>query len=143
MINGPPTGNIIIEGLNASFSCSVRGYPAPVIEWQLNGIAFSLESSANHTHQDGSYLITSDTLLITEVTFEMTGEVTCIGRIPPAVTGDRILDEVNSITTLIVYCELVILSTLRHGINLPKLSIHIHSFCVCMHICSPTIYRPK
>ena len=85
-----------------------------MIEWQLNGIALSLDSSASHTHQEGSYLITSDTLLITEVTFEMTGEVTCIGRIPPAVTGDRILDEVNSTTTLIVYCKLVILSTLRH-----------------------------
>ena len=113
VINEPPTENITIEGHNASFTCSMRGFPAPVIEWQVNGIAFGLDSSADHTRRDGSYLITSSTLMITEVTFEMTGEVRCIGRIPPAVTGDRILDEVNSITTLIIYCKLVILSTRR------------------------------
>ena len=112
VINGSPTENITIEGHNASFTCSVRGFPAPVIEWQLNGIEVSSDSSANHTRKDGSYLITADTLLITEVTFEMTGEVRCIGRIPPAVTGNRILDEVNSTTTLIVYCKLVFLSNL-------------------------------
>ena len=136
MINEPPAENITIEGHNASFTCSVRGFPAPVIEWQLNGITFNSDSSANHMHtrQDGSYLITSSTLMITEVTFEMTGEVRCIGRIPPAVTGDRILDEVNSTTTLIVYGKLVILSTPRPGIILlsPKL-ILVHAFFLCMY----------
>ena len=135
MINRAPTENITIEGHNASFTCSVQGFPAPVIEWQLNGISFS---SDNHTRQDGSYFITSSTLIITEVTFEMTGEVRCIGRVPPAVTGDRILDEVNSTTTLIVYCKLVILST---PIG-PELYYFL-SVYVCTYVCSPTIYRTK
>ena len=132
VINGPPTENITIEGHNVSFTCSVRGFPAPVIKWQLNGIPFS---SANHTRQDGSYLITSSTLMITEVTFEMTGEVRCIGRIPPAVTGDRILNEVNSTTTLIVYCKLVILSIPRSEI--------IFFVYVCTYAAPPSIDRSR
>jgi hypothetical protein len=45
--------------------------------------------------------------MITKVTFGMNGEVRCIGRIPPAVTGGRILDEANSTTVLVVYCKLI------------------------------------
>ena len=103
------TRNIIIEDHNVTITCSVRGFPAPVIEWQLpNGIALNF-SSTNNTRQNGSYLITSSTLTITYMTLvnEMTGEVRCIGRIPPAVTGGIVLDKVSSTATLVVHCKLL------------------------------------
>lgn len=111
VINEAPRENFTIEGHNASFTCSVRGVPAPVVKWELNGVDVSSYISTNHTRQDGrtNYLITSSTLMITSVTFEMNGEVRCIGSISTIETGDRVLDEANSTTTLVVYCELFLI----------------------------------
>ena len=109
VISEPPSENFTTEGHNASFTCSVRGFPAPVVEWELNSMVLSSDSSTNHSRQDGNsyYMITSSELMITSVTLEMNGVVRCIGRTPSALTGDKILDEVNSTTTLVVYCKLI------------------------------------
>lgn len=104
-----PQENITSEGRNASFTCSVRGFPAPVVEWELKGVILSSDISTNRTHQEGNYMVTLSRLMITEVTFEMNGEVTCFGKIPMTETGDRILDEANSTTTLVVYCKSIML----------------------------------
>ena len=106
-IASTPRENTTIEGHNASFTCSVRGFPAPVIEWELNGIVQSWNSSTDHTHRDGDYWITSSILVIVSVKFSMNGEVRCIGRIPSAMTGDKVLDDTNSTATLVVYCKLM------------------------------------
>ena len=105
VISEPPSENFTIEGHNASFTCSVQGFPAPVVEWELNGMVLSSDSSTNHTRQDSGYMITSSTLMLIEVSFDMNGEVRCIGRIPSTETGDRVLNEANSTTSLVVYCK--------------------------------------
>lgn len=102
VINEPPSENITIEGHNASFTCSVRGFPAPLVEWELNGMVLSSDS---HSRRDGNYMITSSALMIMSVTFEMNGVVRCIGRTPSTFTGNRVLDQANSTTTLVIYCK--------------------------------------
>ena len=79
----------IVEGENASFTCSAQGYPAPVITWIHNKIRVLPQDRGilvfERSSQSGPYNVTTSELTIIAAQQKLNGQVKCLARSTSAV----------------------------------------------------------
>ena len=74
--------SIVAVGENASFECSARGYPPPMITWFLNGSKMLPQDTGIEVYerisQSGPYNVTTSKLQITSAQIKQNGKVQCL-----------------------------------------------------------------
>ena len=99
--------SIVAVGENASFECSARGYPPPMIKWFLNEARVLPQDAGIEVYerisQSGPYNVSTSKLQITPAQKEQNGKVQCL-----AMTNTEIeLPNDNETVELVVLGKLV------------------------------------
>lgn len=86
IVSAAPTSISSVDGVNASFSCTVTGFPLPTFQWQLNGVNISPSRGTFTVSPDGltatftlNGLTTSDAGTYTVIATNSQGSVTSTG----------------------------------------------------------------
>ena len=76
--------SIIAEGESASFTCSAKGYPPPIVIWLLNETRVQPQDRGilvyENSSQSGPYNVTMSELMITAARQKLNVEVKCLAR---------------------------------------------------------------